>query len=151
MEGRLETDFKHLAFGSVFSDLISDRRAAAIIAGAGVLHIGLSMAGFSLWSCPIRAATGVPCPGCGLTRATLELLRGDLAGSLRTHAFAPVFLGALTFMLVTLFLPERYRKSLLSTLRDCEVRTGLTAWVLFGLMLYWAIRLMGIFPFPKIF
>jgi len=151
MEGRLETAFDQIVHSSVFSDLISDRRAAAVIAGAGVLHIGMSLAGFSLWSCPFRGATGVPCPGCGLTRATLELLRGDLSGSLHTHAFAPVFLGALAFILVTLFLPERTRKSLLSTLRDCEERTGLTAWVLSGLMLYWALRIMGIVPFPKIF
>ena len=147
----LENAFKRVTHNSVFSDLISDRRTAAIIVGAGLLHIGMSIAGFSLWTCPFRAATGVPCPGCGLTRATLELLRGDLTSSLQTHAFAPIFLGALAFMLVTLFLPERYRRSLLSALRHCEVRTGLTTWILFGLMLYWALRLMGIIPFPKIF
>ena len=147
----LRNAFERTMHSSVFSELTSDRRTAAIIVGAGVLHVGLSMAGFSLWSCPFRAATGVPCPGCGLTRATLELLRGDLSGSLQTHAFAPIFLGALVFMSVTLFLPERYRQSLLSALHNCEERTGFTAWVLFGLMLYWAVRLMGIIPFPKNF
>jgi len=32
--------------------------------------------------CPIRAATGLWCPGCGLTRAAHHLLRGDLVTAL---------------------------------------------------------------------
>lgn len=31
--------------------------------------------GTSLWCCPIYYLTGFPCPGCGLTRATLCLFR----------------------------------------------------------------------------
>lgn len=30
--------------------------------------------------CPFRAATGLPCPFCGTTRAALYLLQGDPAG-----------------------------------------------------------------------
>jgi hypothetical protein len=42
-----------------------------------------------LWSCPVRALTGVPCPTCYLTRSVLATFRGDLAGALRWHAFGP--------------------------------------------------------------
>src|SRR5512139_2582425 len=42
--------------------------------------------------CPSRALLGIPCPGCGLTRATLALLRGDVAASLALHPLAPVVL-----------------------------------------------------------
>jgi hypothetical protein len=42
-----------------------------------------------LWSCPLRALTGVPCPTCYLTRSVLATFRGDLAGALRWHAFGP--------------------------------------------------------------
>jgi hypothetical protein len=143
--------FEHLWFNHAFSELLADRRAIAVIAGAGALHLGLSMAGITIWSCPIRAVTGLPCPGCGLTTATLELLRGDVAGSLQTHAFAPIFLAGLVLMIVSLVLPERQRQGLFSALNNWEVRNGLTSWVLFGLVLYWVVRIMGWIPFPKNF
>lgn len=59
-------------------------------AGAGVLL--LCMVGY-LWShdphapdshlppCPIRATTGLLCPGCGGLRASWHLLHGDVAGA----------------------------------------------------------------------
>lgn len=31
--------------------------------------------------CPIKAVTGIPCPGCGMTHAYLRLLRLDFAGA----------------------------------------------------------------------
>ncbi|GIU90755.1 MAG: hypothetical protein KatS3mg010_1854 [Acidimicrobiia bacterium] len=33
--------------------------------------------------CPLRSTTGLPCPLCGMTRAVVAAVRGDLAGSLR--------------------------------------------------------------------
>lgn len=42
---------------------------------------------------------GIPCPGCGLTRATLALLRGDVALAYHFHplvfVLSPVYIGAL--------------------------------------------------------
>lgn len=35
--------------------------------------------------CPFLRVTGVPCPGCGMTRAALSLLQGDMQGALRHH------------------------------------------------------------------
>lgn len=37
------------------------------------------------WRCPLRTATGYPCPGCGMTRATRMLLHGDFAGATTMH------------------------------------------------------------------
>ncbi len=39
--------------------------------------------------CPVRFVTGISCPGCGMTRAWLSLLRLDLAGAFYYH---PLFL-----------------------------------------------------------
>jgi hypothetical protein len=54
---------------------------------------------FSVWSppddaafslCVFRRALGIPCPGCGLTRAVAALLRGDLRAAFAYHPAAPV-------------------------------------------------------------
>lgn len=45
--------------------------------------------------CPFRALTGLWCPGCGLTRATHHLLRGDVVRALQFNAFVVVILAAL--------------------------------------------------------
>ncbi len=41
--------------------------------------------------CLIRAATGVACPGCGMTRATEALLRGNWDAMWRFHPLASFF------------------------------------------------------------
>lgn len=35
--------------------------------------------------CPIRHWVGIPCPGCGMSRAYLSLLQGDVVGAFRYH------------------------------------------------------------------
>ena len=45
--------------------------------------------------CPFRALTGWWCPGCGLTRATHYLFRGDIGQALRYNLFVVVILLAL--------------------------------------------------------
>ena len=50
---------------------------------AAVLAACLLMA-FTV-GCPIKAVTGFPCPGCGMTRGCLSLLRLDFAGAFRWH------------------------------------------------------------------
>jgi hypothetical protein len=40
--------------------------------------------------CLFRGLTGIPCPGCGLTRAAIALLRGDWAAALLLHPLALV-------------------------------------------------------------
>ena len=135
--------FNRIWYAPAFSSLLENRGEGLAIAGVGVLHLGLNFAGLPGWSCPILAATGVPCPGCGLTRATMQLLRGDFAQSFHTHAFAPIFLLALIVMLVTLVLPETQRRKLIAVVSNLETRNGITAWVLLFLMLYWAFRLIA--------
>lgn len=48
--------------------------------------------------CPIRNLFEVPCPGCGLTRAFLAILRFDFQGAIEYHALSiPLFLGMLSY------------------------------------------------------
>ena len=49
--------------------------------------------------CPARLLLGIPCPGCGLTRATVLLLKGDIHGSLLCNPFLlPLLAGGLLFL-----------------------------------------------------
>lgn len=44
--------------------------------------------------CPLRNLTGIPCPGCGMSRAWLALLRLDVGSALAYHPMfwaVPVF------------------------------------------------------------
>ncbi len=49
--------------------------------------------------CPMASSFGVPCPGCGLTRATLALAQGDVREALHLHPLVwlltPLFVGAM--------------------------------------------------------
>jgi len=147
----MNTAFSQLWYAPAFSSLLESRREALVLFGAGALHLGLSLAGLPAWNCPIRAATGIPCPGCGLTRATIQLLHGDVASSLQTHAFAPVLLLLIVFMIAALFLPEKGRRLLISYFKNLETHYGLTSYLMVTFMLYWCVRLMGVLPFPKFF
>ena len=56
----------------------------AAVAAAAVLIAAADRFGYV---CPFRALTGLPCPGCGMTRAWISLLHGDLSAAFRFHPF----------------------------------------------------------------
>jgi hypothetical protein len=58
----------------------------AALAGLASTDRGLRVGGERLPSlCLLRNTTGLPCPGCGLTRSWVDLARGDLRASLAHH------------------------------------------------------------------
>ena len=75
-----------------------------MLAGAAYVAVDDPSDGGAFLPCPFRAVTGWWCPGCGLTRATHHLLRGDLAQALRFNLFVVVILTglALTWSVWTL-------------------------------------------------
>lgn len=123
-----------------FASLLRSRATGALLAGVAALHLGLTAAGLPGWPCPLLAGLGIPCPGCGLSRAALELLSGQWRAALSHHAFAPVLLAALAVIGGASLLPESLRRSLVGGVERMERRTGLTAFVLAGLVLYWIAR-----------
>ncbi len=62
-------------------------RAARVGAVAGVVG-ALVMSGLPL--CPFAFLSGIPCPGCGLTRAGLCLLHGDVQGAVALSPLSPI-------------------------------------------------------------
>lgn len=135
---------KTITYTPYFSSLIQNRTEGLAIVGAGVAQMGLYLAGLPTWACPIKATLGIPCPGCGLTTAIGQLIRGDFALSFHTHAFAPYFVFAFCVMAVVLFMPEKTRTPAIAWIEKFEKQTGTTTWFLVLLLLYWGFRLAGI-------
>jgi uncharacterized protein DUF2752 len=113
-----------------------------VFAGGVGLQIGLSALRLHPWQCPIFISTGVPCPGCGLTRAIVLLLQGEWRASFHYHVFAPVFLFFTIIILVAIFLPASIGQRAIYKAEVLERQTGLTLIILTGLILYWLARLL---------
>jgi hypothetical protein len=76
----------------ILTPILGERWLPLLFAGVGVVQVGMLATLGHGWPCPVKAALGIPCPGCGLSTATLQLLQGKWKESLTTHAFAPLFL-----------------------------------------------------------
>ena len=85
------------------------------------------------WPCPLRALTGIPCPTCFLTRATVAALRGNLSESIQLHAFGPLVAAGLIYWS---FIAIRDKRFIPKQLRAWPL--GLIA---IGLFIYWVGRL----------
>jgi hypothetical protein len=101
--------------------------------------------------CPTASVLGIPCPGCGLTRATLALCHGDLRRALQLHPLvliiAPIFIWAVTsaaFGYVRGPLPTRNLSPWLTTRLATALAYGLLALTL-GV---WGARFFGYFGGP---
>ena len=133
---------KNSIFNPILAPILAHRQTSAIIFGAAVLHTGLVMTGLPSWSCPFRDLFGIPCPGCGLSRAITALVRGDWQTSFTFHLFAPFFLLALILMAWVTFSPDTQRQWLTSHIEMIERHTGIVAILLIGLVVYWLARLI---------
>jgi hypothetical protein len=54
--------------------------------------------------CPFRALTGIPCPGCGMTRSFMAIATGNFDKALDYHAFGFVLFIGLAIAIVHLSL-----------------------------------------------
>jgi len=126
----------------VLTPILRDRKFALAISGMALLQLALAMSGVDAWPCPFLHALGIPCPGCGLTRASLFLFRGDWRRALDFHAFAPVLILALALIGCAAVAPKTPRARLITGIESLERYTGITSLVLLGLIVYWLARLL---------
>lgn len=73
--------------------------AAALLCSAGYGLVLLIMAG-GRSLCLFRTITGHECPGCGMTRAFVALLHGDVAGAFRHNRMSLIVLPLLAYVTV---------------------------------------------------
>lgn len=119
------------------------RRILAHIRQNRVLWFSLAVFVAFAWSvtgtsCTIRSITGLPCPGCGLTRALLLFLHGDLAGAWGMH---PLFWLAPPVLLLILYFSIRAPARL-------SGRRATLCWILTAglFILVYLIRMVLFFP-----
>lgn len=84
------------------------------LARAALISAPLALSAISGVSiCPTALLLHLPCPGCGLTRASLALLRGQLGGAVHLNPLAPVLcpllLGAALYAAARYVLTGRVR------------------------------------------
>ncbi len=91
--------------------------------------------------CPFRVMTGLPCPGCGMTRALACIAHGHFADSWGFHPLGwAVFAAFVGFAAIRLFrLPVSFSP------RAVNFLSGATIAVL---LLVWAARLTHYLPYP---
>jgi hypothetical protein len=133
---------KSVLYKPILASILNNRSACVLITGATILQLGLVSAGLPAWQSPSHVVFGIPDPGCGLSRAIVALLRGDWRTSLTFHAFAPLFVVALGLIAVTSVFPQRPRDKIVDLVEYLERRTGVTAFFLIGLIVYWLARLL---------
>ncbi|MBA2340399.1 MAG: DUF2752 domain-containing protein [Pyrinomonadaceae bacterium] len=95
--------------------------------------------------CPFRFLTGLPCPGCGMTRAFCHIAHGHFVTALRFNPFSVfVFLAVIIFWLkaaAVAFDLEALRVAL-ARLRPSA---RLSRFALLIVLMWWAARLVGDF------
>lgn len=116
--------------------------ALRLMLAVAVVQIGLVLLALPAWACPLRKSTGVPCPGCGLTRSIMHLARGDVVGSLRLHAFGWVVALGFLLLAIAAVMPERWRTLWADRMAMLERRIPLLPIMFAGFMLYWCLRLL---------
>lgn len=85
----------------LLADEVLTRRALAIVVLATALAVPVARVDGGPVICPVRLATGRPCPACGLTRSTVRTVHGDLGGAVRAHPAGPAVVALLAAWAVT--------------------------------------------------
>ena len=116
--------------------LVRERKLGLAMAGGGLIYFALSSFGWEIMPCPLLMVTGLPCPGCGMTRSCLSLLRGDWAEVWRFNPFGPVFAIFWAAVGVGVVLPQPWRERFTNGLGRFEQRTRWAAWAAGGLLIY---------------
>lgn len=109
----------------------SHLRIKLIILGAYVCLLLLWV--FMGWPCLFRAITGIPCIGCGLSRAWLAALQFDLASAFRYH---PMFWSIPVLILLAFFDGKLLRKELWNRILLIVLTAGLAVCYLIRFVVY---------------
>jgi len=125
-----------MRFPAPIASVLRERAVCIGVAATGLVLVVANAFGKSLWICVFHEATGLPCPGCGLTRGLTAFARGDVQQALHWHPFTPVFAFGAVLTLVVTVLPAPQRVKVLDVIARIEARTGITFVLLIALFAF---------------
>jgi len=118
----------------------TDRSLALVLlagaAGAAALLPWVPLLARLAPPCPFHAWTGLPCPGCGATRAVLALSAGDPAAALAWNPLATLGLAG-GFLVAALAVPWVEARGPVPVLREGGLPTWARALAAAGLAAHW--------------
>ena len=132
----------------IVAPVLAEPILARGLAAVGAVQVGLCACHVDAWPCAFLHLTGLPCPGCGLTRSCVAMLHGDVGEALRYHAMGPLLFVGMVLLLVAGVAPARWRRGMVRATAAVERRMGIVPVLLVVLAIYWPLRLAGIFPLP---
>jgi len=118
------------------------RQVCLALFGVGVAQVVLTAAGMPSWPCPLKSATGIPCPGCGMSRAVGALCKGHVREAMHLHALAPLVLVGILLLVLGAVLPASARTKFATIVQEVEAKTRLVPLLLALLLVYYLWRLM---------
>lgn len=95
----------------ILAPLLENRQFDIIFALVPALLILLDITDLFHWQCPLKYITRLDCPGCGLTRSVLALLKGDFVLSYKFHPFGIFFIAAWILLMILAVISEEQRTS----------------------------------------
>jgi len=134
-------------FRPALAPIFQKRSVLILFAGLAVVQIALTAAGWGAWKCPIYSVSGMPCPGCGLSRAMLLLAQGQWSAAIHMHAFAPVLLAAVIGFVAAGLLPRRQLQNILVCIATVEQYTGIAVVLSLAMLIYWGLRVCGLIEY----
>ena len=129
---------KNKKFPEVISGIIKDRTFSLIIIILPFILITANILKIEIWKCPFNLVFKMDCPGCGLTRAAVSLLKLNIVEAHNYHPFILFFLSGWLLVAVCFFLPVRYREKISAVIRYLEYKTG------FGIIFFVSLAAFGI-------
>lgn len=112
--------------------------AAAVMAASFVFPLN----GLGVDLCPLHAASGLPCPGCGLSRGIASITQGDFARAWRMNPFSFLAWAAFVALVLVSVLPASRRRQFIARASASDTLARFYKWSVLSFAAFGAARFL---------